>query len=120
MLATNNLFAEQVIVKRNFDALDHVYTADALILPPGAPMVVGLPAIKEFWAAAITSLNATGGSLESVEVLPTDQGLVEIGKAALHILADGQPVEVAIKYVVYWREENSAWKWHIDIWNTNS
>jgi hypothetical protein len=25
-----------------------------------------------------------------------------------------------VKYVVYWQQEDSRWKWHVDIWNPNS
>jgi len=25
-----------------------------------------------------------------------------------------------VKYVVYWRQEDGRWKWHVDIWNPNS
>jgi len=21
------------------------------------------------------------------------------------------------KYVIYWRQEDGRWKWHVDIWN---
>ena len=33
MASVNNLFQTEVIGKRNFDALDRVYTSDARILP---------------------------------------------------------------------------------------
>jgi hypothetical protein len=36
MATTNNLFNTEVFGKRNFQALDSVYTANATILPPGA------------------------------------------------------------------------------------
>lgn len=39
MRRTNELFDAEVIGKRNLDALDHVYTSHARVLPPGAPMV---------------------------------------------------------------------------------
>jgi ketosteroid isomerase-like protein len=55
MASTNNLFNTEVFAKRNFDALDNVYTADARILPPGAPMISGRQAIKEFWFNLIIS-----------------------------------------------------------------
>jgi len=29
-------------------------------------------------------------------------------------------VNLELKYVVFWRQEDSRWKWHIDIWNQNS
>jgi hypothetical protein len=25
-----------------------------------------------------------------------------------------------VKYVVYWREEDGRWQWHVDIWNPNA
>ena len=39
MATTNDLFNTQVVAKRNFEALDNVYTANARILPPGAQMI---------------------------------------------------------------------------------
>ena len=39
MQNTNDLFNVEVFGKRNFAALDDIYTADAHILPPGAPMI---------------------------------------------------------------------------------
>jgi ketosteroid isomerase-like protein len=28
--------------------------------------------------------------------------------------------QLEVKYVVYWQQEDSRWKWHVDIWNPNS
>ncbi len=50
MATTNDLFNTQVVAKRNFEALDNVYTANARILPPGAQMISGPQAIKKFWS----------------------------------------------------------------------
>jgi hypothetical protein len=36
MAATNRIFEEEVVGRRDFGALDRVYTRDARILPPGA------------------------------------------------------------------------------------
>jgi hypothetical protein len=47
MQVTNNLFNAEVFGKRNFAALDDIYTANACILPPGAPMISGREAIKK-------------------------------------------------------------------------
>ena len=41
MASTNDLFNKEVFGKRNFDALDKIYTENARILPPGAPMISG-------------------------------------------------------------------------------
>ena len=55
MRHTNEVFDSEVFKNGNIDALDQVYTADARILPPGAPMIEGRPHIKEFWKQAIAS-----------------------------------------------------------------
>ena len=121
MTETNNLFNREVFGKRNFDALDDIYTSGARILPPGLPMISGRKAIKEFWSEMIRSANAKSATLESIDVMPAGDGVVEIGRAVLTVEPDGEAaVEIEVKYVVYWQQEEGRWKWHVDIWNTNS
>src|SRR5258708_973742 len=113
MAATNGLFNREVFGKRNFDALDQVYTANARILPPGAPMISGRAAIKKFWADMIQAVNAKSAVLTSVEVMPAGDGVVEIGAALLIVEPPGQaPAQMEVKYVVYWRQEDGRWKVH--------
>ena len=53
--------------------------------------------------------------------MPAGDGVVEIGKAVLTMSPDGQTTAtLEVKYVVYWKQEDSRWKWHADIWNTNA
>jgi ketosteroid isomerase-like protein len=121
MASTNRLFTAEVVGNRNFAALDQIYTAEARILPPGGPMVSGRPAIKEFWSELVQAVNARSAALTSVEVMPAGDGVVEIGRAVLSLAPEGQgTVEMEVKYVVYWRQEDGRWKWHVDIWNQNS
>jgi len=121
MAATNDLFNTEVFGKRNFDALDRIYTTNATILPPGAPMISGRQAIKEFWSNLIESADAKSALLSSVEVTPTGDGVVEIGRATLTVQPEGgASAEMDVKYVVFWLEEDNRWKWHVDIWNQNS
>jgi ketosteroid isomerase-like protein len=118
MASTNELFNTEVFGKRNFSALNEIYTANAYILPPGGPMVSGRPGIVEFWSNLVQSVNATAAVLKSVEVLPAGDGVVEIGQATLAIHPEGQAAsELAVKYVVHWRQEDGKWKWNVDIWN---
>ncbi len=58
MAKTNELFNSEVFGKRNFAAIDQIYTRDARILPPGRPMGSGRPEIKGFWFDMIRSFNA--------------------------------------------------------------
>jgi ketosteroid isomerase-like protein len=119
MAHTNKLFQTAVVQNRNFAALDEIYTEDAYILPPGAPMVSGRAAIKEFWSNLVTAVNAKSVELTSIEVMPSGGDVVEIGRATLSMGPEGRD-RMDAKYVVYWREEGGRWKWHIDIWNQNS
>lgn len=121
MARTNDLFIAEVIGKRNFAALDQIYTADARILPPGGPLVSGRPAIQEFWTNLIQAVNAKSGALRSVDVMLSGDGVVEIGSAMLTVEPEGESAAtMEVKYVVYWRPEDGRWKWHVDIWNQNS
>jgi ketosteroid isomerase-like protein len=117
MAATNEIFNVEIFGKRNFAALDNVYTSDARILPPGAPMVSGREAIKKFWSDLVTGADAKSAVLSSIDVMLAGDGVVEIGSAALTLGGGGQ---LEVKYVVYWRQEDSLWKWHVDIWNPNA
>ena len=121
MAETNERFNTEVFGKRNFEALDDIYTSGGRILPPGVPMIAGRKAIKEFWSEMIRSANAKSATLQSIDVMPAGDGAVEIGRAVLTVEPDGQAAaEIEVKYVVYWQQEQGRWKWHVDIWNTNS
>lgn len=107
MASTNQIFNTEIFGKRNFATLDDIYTSDARILPPGAPTISGRDAIKAFWGNMIQSINATSAVLESVDVMPSGDGVVEIGRARLKAAPLGQPpMEMEAKYVVYWRQED--------------
>lgn len=121
MAATNEVFNTEVIGKRNLAALDLVYTADARILPPGAPMISGREGIRAFWSDLIQAVNPKSAALSSVDVMPAGDGAVEIGRAVLTVEPAGQAASrMEVKYVVYWRQEDGRWKWHVDIWNANA
>jgi ketosteroid isomerase-like protein len=121
MQSTNDLFNSEVFGKRNFAALDDLYTSKARILPPGAPMISGREAIKKFWSDLVQLTNAKTAVLSSVDVMPAGDGVVEIGSATLTVEPPDQPAaQMEVKYVVYWLQEDSRWKWHVDTWNQNS
>jgi ketosteroid isomerase-like protein len=115
--ATNRLFETEVVGSRNFDALDSVYATDARILPPGAEMVSGRANIKEFWKNAVTTMNVTACRLETVDVEMLGDSAYEIGRATLTMQGGGTAEG---KFVVVWKQEDGAWKWHVDIWNMNA
>lgn len=115
MRSTNEIFTSEV-VGGDWNALDRVYTADARILPPGAEMISGRPAIKAFWRDAVPAMGVKSATLASVETYLAGDGIVEIGRAELTLDAS----TMTAKYVVFWKREEGRWKWHVDIWNPNS
>jgi ketosteroid isomerase-like protein len=120
MAKTNDLFNTEVFGKRNYGALDQIYTANARILPPGAPMIEGREKIKEFWSNMVESVNAKSVVLESIDVIKAGEGVIEIGRATLTAGPEGQQTQMDVKYVVHWQPEEGQWKWNVDIWNANS
>jgi ketosteroid isomerase-like protein len=121
MQKTNDLFNHEVFGNRKFSELDNIYTREARILPPGAPIISGREAIKKFWSDMVQSSHARSAILTSVDVIPVGEGAVEIGKAVLTVEPPGQTsAQMEVKYVVYWQQEDGRWKWHVDIWNPNS
>src|SRR5882757_4725583 len=92
MRRTNEIFNSEVAGKQNMDALDLVYTADARILPPGAPMIQGREPIKAFWKQAIAAMDVKSAVLATVDAELAGDTVVEIGRADL-TLGSGQAVE---------------------------
>jgi ketosteroid isomerase-like protein len=113
MRQTNELFSNQVSINRNMDALDKVYTADARILPPGAPIIQGRQNIKEFWRQAVAAMDVKTVTLSTVDAQAAGDSVIEIGRAEIT-----NPAGVTtVKYVVHWKQEDGLWKWQTDIWN---
>lgn len=116
----NRAFSE-AFARQDAAAATAVYTADATILPPGQQRLTGREAIRAFWQGLMD------GGVRQV-VLQTDDLLVaasadlarEIGTATLTIRgASGEEQTATVKFVVVWRHQDGAWRWHTDIWNAD-
>jgi uncharacterized protein (TIGR02246 family) len=91
-----------------------LYTANAKVLPPDAPIVSGKKAIEEFWRLAATALGLTDVTLKTVDLEVTGDTAYEVGEADLK-LGSGQ---AKVKYLVVWlRGDDGQWRLHRDIWN---
>jgi uncharacterized protein (TIGR02246 family) len=96
-----------------------LYTEQATVLPPGAPMAKGRTAIQSFWQGAIQS-GLKNVSLMALQVDQFGSAAREIGQFSLDAPdAQKQTVHVEGKYVVLWRRVSGSWKLDTDIWNTN-
>lgn len=93
------------------------YTEDAIVLPPGAEMVIGRNAILTFWKSAAEQIGDI--KLTAVDVKPLSSDAArEIGTFSLRTKGS-QPQEITGKYVVVWEKVGGDWKLATDIWNMN-
>ena len=111
---TNRRFVDTFNAGDPGRAAQEVYTRNARVLPPDAPVIEGREAIIEFWRTAAEQLGMRRVALTTVSLDVQSDSVCEIGHADLH-LASGQ--DARFKYVVIWREDEGRWGWHVDIWN---
>jgi ketosteroid isomerase-like protein len=114
--AVNQLFETELIAKRNYSSIDQIYTSDATVMPPGAPMINGRENVRAFWKATVEALNPTGGRLETLSLEVLADRAIEVGRATIESAAS----TLEAKYVVVWKREDGSWKLHVDIWNPNA
>ncbi len=95
--------------------VDGIYTEDAIILPPGGPRIEGRQGIRDFWEGATEEMGIERVELATTDVEPLGPDRAwEIGRWIL----DTAGGEARGKYVVIWqRDDQGTWRWHLDIWN---
>jgi ketosteroid isomerase-like protein len=100
--------------RKDYAGLAALYTDNAKLLPPDAPIVTGRKAIEEFWRAAATTLGLIGVTLKTLDLEVTGNTACEVGEADLQ-LSSGR---AKVKYLVVWlRGGDGQWRLHRDIWN---
>jgi ketosteroid isomerase-like protein len=95
------------------------YTADAVRMPPNAPMIQGMAAIEELWDA----LPPRTGFTVTPQVIAGDGDLAYARGAYTIDLAppDGDPVSMVGKWhAIYERQADGSWLCISDIWNTDA
>jgi len=93
-----------------------VYTVEGQILAPNHEPYTGHDAITTFWQGAMDA-GVIKVQLETVEFSQMGEIGVEVGRYTLS--GKDMPVLDAGKYVVVWKREGDAWRWHRDIWNSS-
>jgi len=97
-----------------------LYTDDAMLLAPGAPLVRGPAAVEQVLQGMM------GAGVERIELRTEELSVeadtaYEVGTAALHIRPPGQDaIQDPGKYVVVWKRDGDDWKLHVDIFNSDT
>ena len=60
-----------------------LYTANAKVLPPDAPIVSGKKAIEDFWRSAANTLGMTDVTLKTIDLEVTGDTAYEVGEGEL-------------------------------------
>ncbi len=104
----------------NHDAagLAAFYTADARMLPPDAPMIVGRSGI-EAMAQDMFDMGCQSLDLETVDVIESGDLQVEVGRYTMVIQPPGaDPIQDVGKYVaVHQRQSDGTLKLAVDTFN---
>lgn len=102
------------LTRRDFENAAALYTDDAELLPPDAPIIAGRAAVKAFWAEAVPEMAVKTATFTTLDVISSGDLAVEVGTARI----DTSGGIANIKYVVAWkRGSDGRWRLHRDIWN---
>lgn len=102
---------------RNASGLAAIYTAAGQALPPNSATVSGHTDIAAFWQGAI-DMGIAEVELKTLELEEFGDTAIQVGHFALKT-AEGTLADNG-KYIVIWKREKGAWKWHRDIWNSSN
>src|SRR5690348_15255545 len=113
--SVNRLF-EKKFASRDATGMASLYTRDAMLMPPGAPVQQGAEAIGGFWKMAM-DMGIKTARLSTIEITEAGDNAIEVGE--YHLAgAEGQSIDNG-KYLVVWKKEKGNWRLAKDIWNTS-
>lgn len=98
-----------------------LYTEDAVLIPPGEPVVRGREAIEEYWSGAIEAGGVRDVSVETMDALSSGSLGYETGSFVLTANGpDGEPVVDRGRYIeLLRREPDGRWLSTHGIWNAS-
>ena len=98
-----------------------LYTVDAVLIPPGEPLVRGREAIEEYWRGAIELGGIRDVSVETMDALSSGSLGYETGSFVLTVNGpDGEAVIDKGRYVeLLRREPDGRWLSTHGIWNAS-
>ena len=104
---------EKAYNEKNADAVAALYSDDAQLLPPGAAVVSGRAAIRDYWAKDIAD---TGMPL-TIKADDSEVGGDWAWRSGSFSGQDPSGATFTGKYIEVWQRTADGWKLHRDIWN---
>jgi uncharacterized protein (TIGR02246 family) len=93
-----------------------LYTEDAVLLAPNAPMMRGRQEVKAFFDGMVAQMGLPKLQLNTKQVEEHGDTAWEVGAYTMTL----QGVSDEGKYIVVWKRQGNDWKLAADIWNTDS
>lgn len=93
-----------------------LYTADAIVMPPGAPRVEGR-GIETYWAGVVKGV--TDVKLTTIDVRPLGPDAAQETGVFSMKTRTTPPQTLSGKFVIIWRRSGADWKLATDIWNAD-
>ena len=81
--------------------------------------MTGRGGIQAFWQGTIDS-GVRAVALQTDDLVVAGGLAREIGTVTFAIQPGGGAEQTTAKFVVVWRWQDSDWRWHTDIWNTDA
>ena len=107
---------EQAVNAGDAAAVAAMYTEDAALLPPGAPMVQGNAKVQEFWQSMLDS-GMSSLDLNAMEIIVSGSNASDVGTFTY---AAGDTTGAG-KYITLWvKGDDGSWRVHRDIWNEDA
>lgn len=99
-------------------AAQEIYTEDARLLPPDAPMIEGREAVAQFWQAVMDS-PVHSLALGGVALEVAGDTAIETGTWSITVPKEGGgEMQVGGKALVIWKKgADGAWRMSQDMWN---
>jgi uncharacterized protein (TIGR02246 family) len=119
LLARDREWAAVAAAGQDVDRVASYWSDDALVVPPGQPIIEGKAAIREFVAS---SFKIPGFKIHWTSQTPTfsPDGQVAYMRAANEITVPGEngPMTIAGRGMMVWRvDKDGQWRCVVDIWN---
>lgn len=91
--------------EKDAGAFVDLYTADARLMPPGSPALVGRAAIREYIESSFFAAGVVGSEMQSATVEDTGDFLIDIGTYAITF---ARGVETAGNYLTMFRRSDGG------------
>jgi uncharacterized protein (TIGR02246 family) len=105
------------VTRGDATAVARIFTSDAKLMIPGFETISGREAIQKFWQAGLSGGILKGITLTPIDLTGETDGLLAETGTVTTLDAEGKERD-ASRYVIVWKREESDWRIHRDIVNS--